>query len=202
METNELDEGIRAFADEFITTEYTGEQVENTIQVNLHDPFLERIFKCSICLQPYEKTLAIMGCLHRFCSDCIHHTLRMDQLQKECPLCRIKVSSRRDCRHDENFDSLVGLFHPKLGEFDHKGIVDYTQEGIKYRKLHEQQVRGFRMRQQEILSEKRRIETQLIHTTDHVQPDKVSYVSFSVIPYDRASIQVSPLSNFVVGGAI
>jgi hypothetical protein len=46
---------------------------------------------CPVCLETYNKTWTVMSCLHRFCSDCFHRSLRMElgsQSNKECPLCR------------------------------------------------------------------------------------------------------------------
>jgi hypothetical protein len=47
---------------------------------------------CPVCLETYNKTWTVMSCLHRFCSDCFHRSLRMElgsQSNKECPLCRL-----------------------------------------------------------------------------------------------------------------
>lgn len=70
---------------------------------------------CVVCLSPPVNTIAIMACLHRFCSDCYNHFLQKNyksesrESQNECPICRTKLSSRRDGRRDENFDELLKL---------------------------------------------------------------------------------------------
>lgn len=48
----------------------------------------------------------------RFCSECFHRSLRMElgsNSNKECPLCRLRLASRRDSRPDEAFDTLVKM---------------------------------------------------------------------------------------------
>ena len=40
-------------------------------------------------------------CLHRFCKNCLEHSLRT--LKNECPLCRTRVPSRRSLERDTRF---------------------------------------------------------------------------------------------------
>ena len=59
-----------------------------------------------------------MECLHRFCQDCIETYLR--QGQKECPKCRVKVSSRRALRADPAFDKMIQTFYPDIDAYEEK----------------------------------------------------------------------------------
>jgi hypothetical protein len=67
---------------------------------------------CPICLSILRSTHTVMECMHRFCQMCIQKYLRLGQ--KECPKCRVKVSSRRALRPDPQFDALVTAFYPGL----------------------------------------------------------------------------------------
>ena len=60
---------------------------------------------CPVCLGILRKTMIVMECLHRFCSECIQKCLRVGK--NECPSCRIHVPSRRSLRADTNFDALI-----------------------------------------------------------------------------------------------
>ena len=72
--------------------------------------FTEDEFKCPICLGPLDKTFATMGCLHRFCCECLQRALRVDlgdNAHHSCPSCRGKLASRRASNHDVRFDFLM-----------------------------------------------------------------------------------------------
>jgi hypothetical protein len=71
----------------------------SAVEANVSRQFLEDAFKsdigCPVCLEPLKNTWTVMACLHRFCSDCFHRSLRMELgstlSNKECPLCRFVV---------------------------------------------------------------------------------------------------------------
>jgi len=69
--------------------------------------------KCGICLGTIDRTWAVTACIHRFCSDCLHRSLRMElgsqKMNHECPLCRVKIPSRRSTKPDPTFDALIGI---------------------------------------------------------------------------------------------
>lgn len=67
---------------------------------------------CPICLSIVRSTHTFMECLHRFCQECIEKYLRLGQ--KECPKCRVKVSSRRALRPDPAFDKIIHKFYPDI----------------------------------------------------------------------------------------
>lgn len=76
--------------------------------------------KCRVCLGKLENTLATT-CLHRFCSDCLQRTLRMElgaKMHHECPSCRAKLASRRASKPDNKFDLLVQLFSGEKRKLD------------------------------------------------------------------------------------
>jgi len=73
---------------------------------------------CPICLSIVRSTHTFMECLHRFCQECIEKYLRLGQ--KECPKCRVKVSSRRALRADPAFDKLIQRFYPDIDAYEEK----------------------------------------------------------------------------------
>jgi hypothetical protein len=86
-----------------------------TIDFNDGETFGGDEIKCSICLGILEKTWTVTACLHRFCSDCLHRSLRVQlgsqKIHHECPLCRAKLASRRSSKPDPKFDTLIGNLH-------------------------------------------------------------------------------------------
>jgi hypothetical protein len=52
--------------------------------------------------------------LHRFCSECLHRSLRMElgpsKTSHECPSCRAKLPSRRSSKKDPLYDNIIQLF--------------------------------------------------------------------------------------------
>lgn len=76
--------------------------------------------KCGVCLGKLENTLAT-SCLHRFCSDCLQRSLRMElgaKMHHECPSCRAKLASRRSSKPDGKFDMLVQIFSGEKRRLD------------------------------------------------------------------------------------
>jgi hypothetical protein len=104
----------RPLVSEFVYDQY-GNPVANTITVDLSTirSIYDDDLKCPICLETIEVTWAVSSCLHRFCSECIHKSLRMalgPKMHHECPFCRVKLASRRSSRPDPAFDQLIKLF--------------------------------------------------------------------------------------------
>jgi len=83
-----------------------------TINKNDGENMFHNEIMCPICLDVLDTTWTVMACLHRFCSDCLQKTLRMDRgpnQSHECPLCRVKLASRRACKPDPAYDEVVSL---------------------------------------------------------------------------------------------
>lgn len=66
---------------------------------------LEKLFKCSICLNVLSNPYIIPECCHHFCCDCIHEYIQAGN--RECPTCRVYVASRQSLRRDELFGKLM-----------------------------------------------------------------------------------------------
>src|SRR6218665_2380478 len=75
-------------------------------------------FKCSICWRLFREIHITKDCFHRFCRDCIITALR--QGNKECPVCRGQLVSKRDLRPDPEFDAMLQIFYPDKEIYDQK----------------------------------------------------------------------------------
>lgn len=87
--------------------------ISNAIDVTL-SPQLYSEIKCSICLDVLKQTMVTKECLHRFCYHCITDALRKGN--KECPLCRERLPSKRSMHRDLNFDFLISKVYPIEGD--------------------------------------------------------------------------------------
>ncbi|XP_047948494.1 putative E3 ubiquitin-protein ligase RING1b isoform X2 [Salvia hispanica] len=94
--------------------------------------------QCAICLGVLKSTRAVMGCLHRFCKECIDKSMRLGN--KECPACRKHCASRRSLRDDLVFDKIIGSLFPDLEKYEKElqasinGCHQRQAEGRKPRK--------------------------------------------------------------------
>ncbi|XP_042125118.1 E3 ubiquitin-protein ligase RING2-like isoform X2 [Peromyscus maniculatus bairdii] len=73
-------------------------------------------FRCPICLDTLKNTRITKSCFHRFCKDCIITALRRGN--KECPVCRRKLISKRSLDSDPEFDALIMKMHSSCNEKD------------------------------------------------------------------------------------
>ena len=79
----------------------------NATFIELDESILEDDLKCPVCLGILDTTYTVMACLHRFCSECLHRSLRIElapgKSSHECPSCRAKVRSQHfNCRTTSN----------------------------------------------------------------------------------------------------
>lgn len=148
-----------------------GRIVDNLIEVHFENIFDD--LKCPICLGVLDKTWAVMACLHRFCSECLHKTLRADlgpNRHHECPACRKKLASRRASNPDPSFDFLVALFGesnnqelPLSDESSAQRRIGFgydtemsADDILKFKRMHEDNIMKFRVRQS-IMKEEREL---------------------------------------------
>ncbi|GAB1303091.1 E3 ubiquitin-protein ligase RING2 [Apodemus speciosus] len=71
-------------------------------------------FKCPICLDILRNTRITKSCFHRFCKDCIITALRLGN--KECPVCRRKLISKRSLDPDPQLDEFISKMFPGYNE--------------------------------------------------------------------------------------
>ncbi|TQD89001.1 hypothetical protein C1H46_025392 [Malus baccata] len=57
-----------------------------------------------------------MGCLHRFCRECIDKSMRLGN--NECPACRAHCASRRSLRDDPKCDALIAALYPDIEKYE------------------------------------------------------------------------------------
>jgi len=95
---------------------------EDTVTIRLET--ISPQITCPICLNVMRRTMLVMECCHRFCSDCIQKCLRIGR--KECPACRTHVPSRRSLRPDVAFDKLIEtcLLQTDVDTFVRKETMD------------------------------------------------------------------------------
>lgn len=93
------------------------EVITDETRMALHPECLRNDFICPICLKLQSNTVTVMGCLHRFCRECIIKAL--SNTSKECPVCRTRLPNKRYLRADPNFDMLISKIFPlREEEFD------------------------------------------------------------------------------------
>lgn len=143
-----------------------GEKRKRTIEFD--ESIISDELKCPICLGNIEKTSTVMACLHRFCSECLHRSLRMElgpnKKTHECPACRVKIPSRRSSQFDPAFDKIVEIFN-KEEEVLSAPVLDTSSSrrssklsnkknsGLDmnvYRSLHQANIEKFRSKQKEL----------------------------------------------------
>ncbi|XP_058733867.1 putative E3 ubiquitin-protein ligase RING1a [Vicia villosa] len=78
--------------------------------------------ECPICLGIIQNTVTAMKCLHRFCRECIHKSIRLGK--KECPTCRVHCPSKRSMRDDPSFDAIIEVLYPNIDKSEKE--VRYT----------------------------------------------------------------------------
>lgn len=103
----------------------------NAIQNQNVKPLYSEIM-CPICLDVLKVTMAMLKvtmatkeCLHRFCFSCITDALRKGN--KECPLCREKLVSKRSLNPDPNYDFLISKI---IKNDDEEPICSSDENGI------------------------------------------------------------------------
>ena len=67
---------------------------------------------CPICLDVMQNVM-VTRCLHRYCKECINKHLRQVDQKRECPSCRIHLTTNRSLRKDDAMDAVIELFFPR-----------------------------------------------------------------------------------------
>lgn len=109
-------------------------------------PLLLRMYSQKFANGQRPKQVLISLYNLRYC-----HTFSTDLFSnKECPLCRVKLASRRDSCPDNNYDAIVKAFTANLIDVpSHKS--GSTFDAAAYRKAHEENISTFRKRQQQFV---------------------------------------------------
>jgi len=192
---------------------------QNHIIINKSDG--ENLFHneimCPICLDVLDTTWTVMACLHRFCSDCLQKTLRMDRgpnQSHECPLCRVKLASRRSCKPDPKYDEIVSLIvngsasrSNNSSSSINNGRVISRSDIDRIRQTHIEKVRQFRQVRAIKLSSNNHNEsryTKSAHSTinaaastggDTSNNANALFVNFSFFPYLKSVSDPKELSK-------
>ncbi|KAI5386657.1 hypothetical protein KIW84_072980 [Lathyrus oleraceus] len=100
------------------------EEVEEYLMVDLSS--LRKEIECPICLGIIRNTSTVMECMHRFCRDCIHKSIRLGN--NECPVCRAHCPSRRSLRDDPTYDALIQVICPDIDKYEKEELALMKQE--------------------------------------------------------------------------
>ncbi|CAN6570257.1 unnamed protein product [Malus baccata var. baccata] len=73
-----------------------------------------------------KKTRTVMGCLHRFCRECIDKSMRLGN--NECPACRAHCASRRSLRDDPKCDALIAALYPDIEKYEEEELSFHQEE--------------------------------------------------------------------------
>ncbi|CAL5213318.1 unnamed protein product [Lathyrus oleraceus] len=87
---------------------------------------LGKEIECPICLGIIRNTSTVMECMHRFCRDCIHKSIRLGN--NECPVCRAHCPSRRSLRDDPTYDALIQVICPDIDKYEKEELASMKQE--------------------------------------------------------------------------
>lgn len=95
--------------------------MEVSIPVSAVEDIIQQELKCPICLGTIHGTSTVTACLHRFCSDCLHKSLRGNlngsKQNHDCPSCRFKLPSKRSTRPDGDFDGIIRVLTSAMDKY-------------------------------------------------------------------------------------
>lgn len=95
--------------------------MEVSIPVSAVEDIIQQELKCPICLGTIQGTSTVTACLHRFCSDCLHKSLRGNlngsKQNHDCPSCRFKLPSKRSTRPDGDFDDIIRVLTTAMDKY-------------------------------------------------------------------------------------
>lgn len=95
--------------------------MEVSIPVSAVEDIIQQELKCPICLGTIQSTSTVTACLHRFCSDCLHKSLRGNlngsKQNHDCPSCRFKLPSKRSTRPDGDFDGIIRVLTTAMDKY-------------------------------------------------------------------------------------
>ncbi|KAM1011750.1 hypothetical protein FF1_046899 [Malus domestica] len=120
----EKDEDDEHDADSDGSASSTSQETPEFIFIQL--PELRKDVHCPICLGIIKKTRTVMGCLHRFCRECIDKSMRMGN--NECPACRTHCASRRSLRDDPKYDALIAALYPDIEKYEEEELAFHQEE--------------------------------------------------------------------------
>ncbi|GFH58467.1 hypothetical protein CTEN210_14943 [Chaetoceros tenuissimus] len=109
MKAQQQSEGIMQLEEEkTLLQKKTEEQhysIEKLKEIQDMSEGLKAELECPICLDPFDNPYINPECGHRFCYRCIQQAI--SKSGKECPLCRVKIKSKRGLRKDVLIGSIT-----------------------------------------------------------------------------------------------
>ncbi|KAL6975856.1 RING-type E3 ubiquitin transferase [Sarracenia purpurea var. burkii] len=80
-----------------------------------------------------KKTRTVMGCLHRFCRECIDKSMRLGN--NECPACRTHCASRRSLRDDPHFDAMIEILYEDIDKYEEEELAFHEEEKTRNKQI-------------------------------------------------------------------
>jgi hypothetical protein len=111
----------RTFPETYVNAAGKTVPMEVSIPVSAVEDIIQQELKCPICLGTIQGTSTVTACLHRFCSDCLHKSLRGNlngsKQNHDCPSCRFKLPSKRSTRPDGDFDGIIRVLTTAMDKY-------------------------------------------------------------------------------------
>jgi E3 ubiquitin-protein ligase RNF1/2 len=99
----------------------------------VHLSTLRTCVQCPICLGIIKKTRTVMGCMHRFCRECIDKSMRLGN--NECPACRTHCASRRSLRDDPGFDTMIEILYDDIEKYEEEELAFHEEEKTRNKQI-------------------------------------------------------------------
>lgn len=196
---NEIEFPIRETLSEFAINE-AQEMELATVAVQSNESldflFADEI-KCPICLEILDKTWTVSACLHRFCCECLHKSLRQElgsqRATHECPLCRVKLASRRSSKPDPNFDKIIAILTDGNLNTDLKRF-----DSVRYVKKYNADVQQFREKAKYLRENAKNHNSNEFHQDTsssssvklhNKERESIQYVQWSLQPYSKHNLE-------------
>ncbi|XP_058218457.1 putative E3 ubiquitin-protein ligase RING1a isoform X2 [Rhododendron vialii] len=80
-----------------------------------------------------KKTRTVMGCMHRFCRECIDKSMRLGN--NECPACRTHCASRRSLRDDPEFDAMIEILYDDIEKYEEEELAFHEEEKTRNKQI-------------------------------------------------------------------
>ncbi|CAH8313454.1 unnamed protein product [Eruca vesicaria subsp. sativa] len=146
METEESEEEEDPEETSPSSTSEEESELEFVEDVELED--IRKHVQCPICLGIIRKTRTVMGCLHRFCQECIDKSMR--QGNHECPACRKHCASRRSTRPDPLFDAFIAATFGNIDSYEEQDL-EFDEDELAHNKQIQESIAQVSQRQSEAL---------------------------------------------------
>ncbi|KAL0865643.1 hypothetical protein Bca101_044761 [Brassica carinata] len=131
------------------------EQSESEFMESVELEDIRKYVQCPICLGIIRKTRTVMGCLHRFCQECIDKSMRFGN--HECPACRKHCASRRSLRPDPKFDAFIAATFGNIDSNEEKDL-EFDEDELARNKQIQASIAQVSQRQSKALAKRKSLD--------------------------------------------